>query len=168
MDRMLIGFVILILVFVFDRNTLRIEFDKVAKFLGFMACVVVFQLAIGSFNGKVNIPDHAWMPTWRLGLVFWEDMTYAVSLYYLAKFLKLEEGNKLKKALWVIAAIAVSIDFGLGHIYQGLTAVFITALYPVFISLKYGRVVGWGTVCLCHIIYDFIVTAVIRYGHYMY
>jgi len=169
MERLIIAGVILILMCIFDRNMLRVELDKVAKFLGFMACLVVVQLAMGSYSyqGIPSAPEHAGIRTFWLAMVWWEDMFYAVPLYYGAKLLEIDK-YKINKYFYYIFVALMSIDFGLGHLYQGVPAVFITAYYPYFISLRYGKSVGFGTVVFCHIIYDFTITALMRYGHLMY
>ena len=159
------GLIIFALVFIFDRQLLRVEFSKVASFLGFLAFFVVFQLSLGSYTdtGIVNVPDHAWRRTWMIGRVFYEDALWAIPLYYAFKI----DWTKRK---WIATALTIvsSISFGMGHIYQGMFAVFLTGLYPYFISLRFGRLYGFGTVMICHIIYDFAVTAILRYGHFMY
>lgn len=161
MNQMYIGFAIIALMFVFDKEKLDIKLDKVAKFLSFMAIITAFRLALQSYAGSsspqplMNIPFHLF------ALVPWEDAFYVAPLLYLEE---IKNKGKFGKALWVAMVVSASAHFGLGHLYQGWFAVGLTALYPYFISLKYSKRVGMGTVMVCHILYDMITYLTAKFG----
>lgn len=160
-----VAILIMLFVFIFDRKTLRIEWGSLAKFIAFLIMFVIAQIAVGSyiFNGFPRTNPIAEIPSWRLAVVFWEDAFYAIPLYYAFKIDK-------SKYQWmsILFAIFMSLWFGFGHLYQGVFGFIITSFYPYFISLKYGKRVGFGTVMCGHVLYDFAILFLARYGHYMY
>lgn len=150
----------MVLVFIFDRKTLRIELDKVAKFLALMAIITAIRLSLMSYSNSFGNEVLTKIPFWSFGLVFWEDLFYVIPIYY-TRYLK---DHKYLKYCWYLLIIGLSAHFGIGHLYQGLFAVLITALYPYFISYKYGKDVGFGTVMVCHVLYDMITFLTVKYG----
>ncbi len=147
--------------------------------------IAVFDFTVG-MGGTIPVlpPELLEMGMWRLLMVFWEDCFYVLPIYlvsrkeaginvtlkYYGKVIKtIGKKNKFnipwigkkqitqlwKPITWAIA-LGLSVHFGMGHAYQGMSAVVITMLYPFFISYRYGRKVGFGTVMVCHILYDFI------------
>lgn len=158
---MYIGFAIIALMFVFDRNKLDIKLNKVAKFLAFMAIITAFRLALQSYAGSSAPTAIMNIPFYLFALVPWEDAFYVAPLLYLEE---IKNRGKLGKALWVAIVVSTSIHFGLGHAYQGWFAVGLTALYPYFISLKYSKRVGMGTVMVCHVLYDMITVLTAKYS----
>jgi hypothetical protein len=160
MNQFQIALAIMVLVFIFDKKTLRVELDKVAKFLAFMAIITAIRLALMSHSnsfGNSNLMD---IPFYSFGLVFWEDLFYAIPIYY-TRHLK---DHKYAKYVWYSLIIALSAHFGMGHLYQGVFAVFLTAIYPYFISYRYGKDVGFGTVMAGHVLYDMITFLTVKYG----
>lgn len=67
-------------------------------------------------------------------------------IYYAEKF--------LPKWIFVPIVVLSSLIFGAGHLYQGYFVAALLSLYPYFVSYKYGKKYGYGTVMLCHITYD--------------
>jgi hypothetical protein len=134
-----------------DPNTVRIQVKSVVKFVLFMLLVTLIRLPLAwlqqKFLGAEAVNLATMPPVWSLFLVGWEDMFFVVPLYYIQRIDK-------EKKVFPYLALIMSVWFGFGHLYQGIFAVFVTALYPVFISLKYGKRVGFGTVMVCHVIYD--------------
>lgn len=127
-------------------------------------------------------PELIEMGVWRFMLVFWEDAFYVLPLYLIYKVEKgyyfnikywgqsvKQIGSRFKipwlakkvktihfQPILLAAALVLSINFALGHMYQGWGGVVVTFFYPFFISFRYGKKVGFGTVMACHILYDFI------------
>mgnify|MGYP003332928607 CR=1 FL=1 len=149
-----IGIAIMIAVrFSKEREILRVEWDKVAQFLAFMVMLTLFRTYLIDLMMYLNpdqslpaLPGEISGTKWTLGLVFWEDAFFGIPVYFLSKYVK----NKWLK--WP-AIVAISLLFGSGHLYQGPTGMLLS-LYPYFISKKYGERNGFGTVMLCHIMYD--------------
>jgi hypothetical protein len=156
----IIGIIITVYLILFHRHDIRVELDKVAKFLAFMAIVTAFRLALGSYFQTPPLSDSFPIQFWQFALVFWEDAYFVAPLYFTYKM----RDHKYFKYVWYALAIYLSVDFGLGHAYQGLKGVIITSIYPVFISLRYSRKVGIGTVMVCHILYDMITYTTAKYG----
>ena len=141
-----------------EKETMRITWLKVAEFMAFMVMVTLFRIYFIDFGLSTGLIER--MPTlpleistnkWTLGLVWWEDMIFGFPIYLLAKYVD-------KKWLKWPLIVAISLMFGSGHAYQGMWAVALTSLYPYFISKKYGEKHGFGTVMLCHIMYDSFTT----------
>jgi len=152
-----IGLFFLALYMYFDEKTVRVEWVSIAKFIGFISLVTCFRIAMFSFlmenGGSETLNQHIdnnfiKIPVWRLILVFWEDAFFVLPLVFCRKY--------IHPKLWILLFIFSSFSFGLGHIYQGISAVFVTALYPYLVSYRYGMKYGFGTIMICHILYDFI------------
>ena len=136
---------------------MRVEWDKVAQFIGFMALVTFARIAAYYFMLQTGIIKQ--LPVmypevmesrWTLMLVFWEDFFFGVPLYFIHKYMN--EG--WKRHLKLPLTVMISLLFGLGHTYQGWEGVAITSIVPYFVCLKYGRLYGFGTTMVCHILYD--------------
>jgi hypothetical protein len=159
MLQVLVGFFIILLIFIFDRKNLDVKTDKITKFLTFMALVTAFRLALNSFQG--NLPQGGLgIPFYMFAIVPWEDAFYVAPLLYLDYMRETKWG----RYMWNTLAIALSIHFGLGHAYQGLFGIAITSLYPYFVSYKYSKRTSLGTVMVCHILYDMITVLTMKYS----
>ena len=101
------------------------------------------------------------MPVWYIIMVWWEDLLFCVPVFYLS------ENSKLNKYLKFSLIFAISLLFGLGHGYQGVSGILVTSLYPYFISTHYAKRYGFGTVMVCHVLYDMITVAMIRLAPYI-
>lgn len=157
---------------------------KFLAFMAMVTCIRIagYDFLAGNGIQPPGLPPELLeMGLWRLVLVFWEDAFYVLPIYLVSKkevgswikykvlqfqkkYLKKgwipwigtkEKSRNLKPVTWGLA-VALSINFALGHAYQGVGGVLITMLYPYFISYRYGKKVGFGTVMICHILYDFI------------
>lgn len=133
---------------------MRISWDRVAQFCGFLALLFMIRVCSYSFlmnmgiSGFPTIPGEIGSNIWTLGLVFWEDFFFGVPIYFAFKYLK-------NKKIAIALTVVLSILFGLGHLYQGWYVVGITALLPYFVCYKYGKKYGFGTTMVCHMLYDF-------------
>lgn len=139
------------------KDIMRISWDRVAQFSGFMLLLTFFRIAGYDFMFQTGIidripqmPPEVMFSKWTLMLVFWEDFFFGVSLYFIHKYMN---GPITKYIKWALTVI-ISVLFGLGHAYQGMQVVVITSLLPYFIVLKYGQKYGFGTTMVCHILYD--------------
>jgi hypothetical protein len=66
-----------------------------------------------------------------------------------------------KKGLIGAAIATVMVSFGLGHVYQGWAAAAMLSFYIPF-TFKKGQEVGFGTVMLCHTLYDLATILVMK------
>lgn len=136
------------------KTIIRVEWDSVAKFLAFMALVTCIRLAIKDFthtlypDTPLKNPILELIPIWSLLFVWWEDVIYGMSIYWLK--------NNCPKKVWIPLAVLISIEFGMGHLYQGSAFAVVAMAYPYVISCKYGEKYGFGTVMVGHILYDYI------------
>jgi hypothetical protein len=161
MLQMYTGFAIIILMFLFDRSKLDIKLDKVSKFLAFMAIVTAFRLALHSFHNTPPSTEIINIPFYLFALVPWEDAFYVAPLLYIDE---MRQEGRVKEWVWKLLVVISSVTFGLGHAYQGLFGVLLTSIYPYFVSFKYSKRVGMGTVMVCHVLYDMITYATAKFG----
>lgn len=151
----LIGSLIMLACLFKNKKLLRVQWNSVASFIAIMALVICIRLACINFLYK-NLPGFQ-IPTvplelqimgiWNIALVFWEDAVFGMSIYWLMRFKK-----------WIAwpLIIAISALFGYEHMYQGIVVAGILSLYPYLISYRYGSKYGFGTVMVCHTLYDFM------------
>ena len=89
---------------------------------------------------------------WELTLsVFWEDSCHGLPVLLLQLFLGTDK--KWKWAIHALCTAIVMVSFGLGHVYQGIFAACLISFYIPY-SIKIGKQYGFGTVMLCHTLYD--------------
>ena len=149
------GFLIILLVYWKDREVLRIDFKAIQTFVTLMILLTFFRFAAASFfNDLFNIhvsdinQGFSRIPFWRLALVFWEDAFFAIPIYYM------KDKWQWSRYLWMPIVAALSITFGIGHMYQFEIAYFATLLIPYLLWYRYGKKFGFGTVMICHILFD--------------
>jgi hypothetical protein len=132
-------------IFVYDGKQLKIKADGVSKFIAFL--VLAFLIKMCLLNGKY-LPTNSYnLEMRKFLLVFLEDVFFVMLPFYICQKIN----NKyLKFVIWTY----FSVCFGMGHMYQGMFAVFVTAIYPYFISRYYAMKTSFGTVMVCHFIYD--------------
>ena len=144
----LTGAIILLLVFIFDRSVLSIDVKALKLVVKVLAIGSVLSLVVNLISGR--FPPLLPVPVTSLFFVGWEDAVFVLlPIYYAEKF--------LPKWGFVISAVVSSIVFGLGHLYQGWFIVLLLSFYPYFISYKYGKKYGFGTVIILHTIYDLVI-----------
>ena len=168
MERFIIGILLIILMCFYDRKVLKVDFKAIGYFLVGMFLLTMTRIFVYDFlyDAYNQFPYRMAfiaqkIAGWDLGLVFWEDAFYVIPMFLAVKLLK-------KWYLYTPIIALLSIDFALGHQYQGNHAVFITALYPFFISYRFGKKYGLGTIMICHVIYDFItVYTMINLRHFI-
>ena len=139
------------------KDLVRVQWNSVASFVGFMTLVFFLRLAWMDFIYHDNMPAlQQFLKTiplkeiepYRFALVFWEDSFFVLPIYWAMK--------KLSKWKGIAVAVLLSGLFGYGHMYEGYIAVALLSLYPYHISYKNGLKYGFGTIMVCHILYDFM------------
>ena len=154
-----IGFVILALTFVYDRKVLQFDPSAFMRFLRILAIGISLSVFLNLLAGRIpNLPPVGFG---SLFMVFWEDLLFAVLLIYYSE-------KVLPRWLFVPVVVISSLFFGAGHMYQGWFVALLLSLYPYFISYKFGKKYGFGTVMVAHVVYDLaIVSSLIatRYLH---
>lgn len=143
----LMGVAIFLYCYFRQRELIRIEWDKVAKFIAIMVFITAIRFGTMSIFGT---PNTAGIGFADLPFVFWEDSFFAIlGIYFFKDYLK------LSKKFWLPIAIVFSTVFAYGHLSYGVTWAIITLIGPA-VSYYFGKKYGFGTSMTCHIIYDFI------------
>jgi hypothetical protein len=156
MIEFIIGLIIFFLVFWKDREVLRVDFKAVQKFLWLMVGLTFIRLFLFSVASEFDVYineinqgiNH--VKFWKLGLVFWEDAFFAIPIYYMI------DKWKWKEYLYLPIIAALSIRFGIGHIYQAEPAYFATLIIPYVVFYQFGKRFGFGTTMICHTLFDMI------------
>ena len=151
-------FVLFAIYFSKYRSLLRVTTKPILAWIKILTAVTIFRIIVFSFFGEnaiiQNMVSGAAMIPWPATLfVFWEDAVFGLPLAIAS--ITLAQESKLKRNIVRLAIILVSIFFGSLHAYQGLAAIFLLSFYVPFI-LEKGREIGFGTIMICHIIYDLI------------
>lgn len=160
----LIGFCILVITFLKRPELIRVDKEAVIKWVKMMGVVLVLRVIV--LRLLLMAGHHFHIPLvhkqenqmhmllgipWQAMLfVFWEDAVHVLPLIILQQ---MGEKSRWIKIVYRILLPLVMLDFGLGHAYQGLAAVFIMAMY-IPITMKLGKRFGVGTNMICHTIYD--------------
>jgi hypothetical protein len=84
--------------------------------------------------------------------VAWEDCCHGMLLLLLRKWIGTQKWWTFP--IHGIATLILMTEFGFGHLYQGLFAALLLSLYVPY-SIRLGKQYGWGTVMICHTLFDF-------------
>jgi hypothetical protein len=146
----LIGLAVLLFMLFKDRQQLKIKWDKLSYFVGFMVFVSLIRMCISDMSPSNASPvGFNRLSLYHFLFVGLEDAFFVMIPLYITRFCKT---RVLKFAIWIM----FSAFFALGHGYQGISAIFLTALYPYFISRYYILRTNLATVMACHFVYDCI------------
>lgn len=150
------------------KELVRVEKKPVLTFLKFMlkisairaliyAALVLFKVPMGYVDSaKEAVSILPWAGTLT---VFWEDACHGLPLVLLAQFL----GDRwYARSLNFAALLLVMFSFGLGHTYQGVIAAIMLSFYIPF-SMDAGKKYGFGTVMVCHTLYDLITILMVKF-----
>jgi hypothetical protein len=143
---------------------LRVKVKPVLKWCAFLIGLTVVRVALLKLAGYAGIhgpPQGLMMIPWAASLtVFWEDVCHGLPLVILQKLI----GRKRwwAKALNSIALSIVMLSFGLGHLYQGPLVALLLCFYIPY-SMKLGKQYGFGTVMVCHTLYDLVTFLFVKF-----
>ena len=149
-----------------NKDVIRIDKKSVFAFTKFMVIVtlvryVTFKYLPHSDGFDEQIKSMTIIPWQAAFFVFWEDMCHTVPLFLLAK--ATDAWKIIPKRIVNFSALAIMMaSFGFGHVYQGYLAAALLSLYIPF-TLSKGKQLGFGTIMLCHIIYDLSTFLLIKY-----
>ncbi len=146
------------------RDLLRVDFKAIAKWILILGGLTIYRYIVFTIfqdNPKLHdMVSGASMIPWQATLtVFWEDMCHTVPLVILSRWLG--DDKLWKKALSWASIALVMVSFGLGHVYQGYFAALFLSLYIPF-TYKKGQEVGFGTIMICHTLYDLVTILAIQ------
>lgn len=156
-----------------NKDLLRFEKGPFLKFCKFMVVITIYRLVVFHFLKDSDflasqLHSITQVP-WQSALtVFWEDMSFAVPLVLLKRFLDSDKHKlvfvnpeeppsfrkqRLKNLAYYASMAIMMLSFGSGHIYQGWYAAALLSMYVPF-SVSRGQKYGFGTVIACHMLYD--------------
>jgi hypothetical protein len=146
------------------KDLLRVEFSPIVKFLKFMLIITAYRFIIFKFFTPHDMIEQIketsnFIPIGATMGVFWEDAVHALPLVILGKMF----GQKTwyKWIRWPLL-IGVMLSFGSGHLYQGTFAAAALSFYIPF-SMSKGDKYGFGTIMLCHMLYDALTLLSLRW-----
>ena len=146
---------------------LRIEKKPILSWIGILVMSTALRMAVFYAFLKSGLPTDAIKAKlagvssipWPAALgVFWEDACHSLPLVILGSMWP----SKWAMPLRIIALMIVMTAFGLGHIYQGLGAACLLAFY-IPLSMKMGKKYGFGTVIICHTLYDLFTIFLVKW-----
>jgi hypothetical protein len=146
------------------RDLLAVKFKVVLKWAIFVLAIsIVRYFLIHCFSSPEEITALAssltWLPTWSTFFVPWEDLSHAIPLAIMGRSFP---DNYFFRTVRYFFLIVLMVDFGAGHLYQGVFAACMLAFY-IPITLYFGKKHGFGTIMLCHVIYDLATVGLIKY-----
>lgn len=147
---MIFGLVLGCITLLVDRKALRFDKDVTSKFISLMIGITLIRWAIMSLSvqtSNIQATGMNQIPLWWFLLVWWEDLAFALPIYWM------KDKFKLSKYIWMPATAALSIYFALGHLYQGNVG-WIALLVPYYIGYRFGKKHGFATTMVCHVLYD--------------
>lgn len=145
------------------KDVLRVDKKGLLGFAKWMAIITIFRIIVLKL---LTPPDQlhaaheaAMFIPWQATMgVFWEDMCHTVPLVLLGRMFK---KTKWYKFVAIPLMLMVMISFGSGHVYQGVFAAAMISFY-IPVTIRLGKKYGFGTVMICHMLYDFITIMSVR------
>lgn len=139
-----------------NKDLLKFDGKAFRKWAAFIFFLTIYRILIFHFCKDYDliksqtsaIADVPWQASL---MVFWEDMSFVVPLVLMSRMM---EGHRFSKFINYAALAFMMASFMSGHIYQGLPAAAAISLY-IPVSLSRGQKIGFTTVILCHMLYDF-------------
>lgn len=138
-------------------DAVRVEKKAIFNWLKFLGSITLYRIVLFKLFPNISMfrdAAHSILQIpWPMTLtVFWEDACHGLPLLLLQRLIG------TKKWTWPIHGILtalVMLEFGMGHVYQGLFAAILLSCYVPY-SIKMGKKVGFGTVMVCHTLYDLV------------
>ena len=144
----ILGALSVIYVYRIDKSYLRIDTKAIKSFLVFMLWLTLIRTFMFIF---ISNPMENILPLinpWLMLGVFWEDAVYVLPL------IMLRDKTNLNKVAYYTLFVISALVFASGHLYQGIMG--LASIFYLYLSAKYGRQYGFGTVMICHTLYDLI------------
>jgi len=146
------------------KEVIRVEKPPILKFIKFLCILTVYRVILfalfPNFGPFQDSAKNVSIIPWPLTLtVFWEDACHGLPLFMLQRLIG------TKKWTWPIHGLItamVMFEFGLGHLYQGVAAACMLSMYIPY-SIYMGKKVGFGTVMVCHTLFDLTTILTIKF-----
>lgn len=138
------------------KNLLRVDFKSVKKWIFLVGLFTIYRIIVFTIFSDSDmlqqLKEGVGILPWQAAFTpFWEDALHGLPLAIFAIWLG--KDKFWKRALIWLAVLMVAISFGLGHLYQGYFAAALLSFYVPY-TFKKGQEVGFGTIMICHTIYD--------------
>ena len=149
-------FVIFATIFAGYKNVVRVEKDAMIKWLRFLLIITFYRVILfKAFPNNPMLKDAIKNVTsipWQITpSVFWEDACHGMPLFFVQMWLGTDK--LWKQVVHGLLLAMVMVEFGLGHVYQGIPAAIALSFYIPY-SIKLGKKFGFGTVMIGHILFD--------------
>lgn len=149
-------FMIFATIFAGYKDVVRIEKPALLKWLKFLGYVTFYRVILFKLfphspmlqDAVKNVTSVPWQIT---PSVFWEDACHGMPLFFIQMFLGVDK--LWKRVIHTLLLAMVMVEFGLGHVYQGIPAAIALSFYIPY-SIKLGKKFGFGTVMIGHILFD--------------
>lgn len=143
------------------KDLIRVQRSSVVAWIYFLCAATLVRIAsfplLSGFghiqDGISGVKTIPWAATLT---VFWEDASFVLPLVIMKDALI----GKLRY-LWYPIAFVFAISFASGHLYQGYLASLLTILY-LYLSYNMGKKYGFGTVMICHSLYDLFTVLTVK------
>ena len=146
------------------KNVLRIERKPVLVWGACMVLLVGWRIfldkVIGYHGSQMAVQGMLTIPWTASFTVFWEDACHGLPLLLLQDLI----GKKKRwaKVLYGVVLTTIMVAFGLGHLYQGIFPALLLCMYIPY-SVDVGRRYGFGTIIICHMLYDLSTLLFVHY-----
>lgn len=144
------------------KKDIRIEKPALKEWARFLGVITVLRVILFKFLPHQHIQEVAKnisVIPWPLTLtVFWEDACHGLPLLLIQRLIG------TKKWTWPIHGFLIGLvmlEFGLGHVYQGLWAALFLSCYVPY-SIKLGKKYGFGTVMIGHTMFDLVTILTVK------
>jgi hypothetical protein len=146
-----------------QKHWIRIEKSAVLRWMRFLAIITACRFAMSRlpwFHYLFDVKNASYIPWTVTFTVFWEDACHGLPLFILQKLIG--KANKWTRSIHFILLCITMFEFGIGHLYQGPMAAFLLSFYIPY-SIKKGEEYGFGTVMMCHMMYDLVTLLFVQY-----
>jgi hypothetical protein len=146
------------------KHLLRVEAKPVLKWIIFLGVVTSWRLLLTKLVGYSGVHTStqgvAMIPPIASLTVFWEDACHGLPILLLRDFIGTRKW--WAKIINWSALLLVMTAFGLGHLYQSVWIALLLCFYIPY-SVRCGRQYGFGTVMICHTLYDLVTLIFVKY-----
>jgi hypothetical protein len=147
------------------KDVIRVEKKAVFDWIKFLATITIYRVLLFKlfphFGPFASSAKNVAVIPWPLTLtVFWEDACHGLPLFMVKKLIG---DRKWLKPFYYMLVGVVMLEFGLGHVYQGLLAAAMLSLYIPY-SIKLGEKYGFGTVMLGHTLFDLTTILTVKFA----
>ena len=145
------------------KHLLRVEMKPVVNWSIFLVLLTLWRMLVAklsAYHGMHGTEETFIIPWTASFTVFWEDACHGLPILLLRQLIGVHRW--WAKILNWSLLILTMISFGMGHLYQGVLPALILCFYVPY-SIRCGKKYGFGTVMVCHSLYDLVTLIFIQY-----